>query len=370
MRNAILLFVISCLTAALPASAQSDSFVVDGVYRNYIVHLPTGYTSSAAYPLVLNLHGYTSNAVQEELYTQMDISADANHYIVVYPNGISNYWNAFGVGADDVKFIRQLIDTISVRHHINTKRVYSCGMSNGGYMSYTLACQLSDKIAAIASVAGTMSLNTYTTCNPGRKVPVMHIHGTTDPTVPYATGAGNSVGVEQTLAYWRDTNNCGMLSDTIDLANTNTGDSCTVKRIDYAHCSNSELLFYKVKNGGHTWPGSPISINLYGYTDRDISATDEIWKFFSKYSLDGPLSIDETINEKTMRIYPNPIKEIFEIESEKEINRIDLFDLSGRKLASFASPKNINISFLSSGIYELQISQNAGEQIISRIVKN
>jgi polyhydroxybutyrate depolymerase len=126
-----------------------DSFLVDGVYRNYILHIPTGYSSATQHPLVLNLHGYTSNASQEQLYTQMDVTADANNFLVVYPNGISNYWNSFGAGANDVKFLDSLIERIKQSYNIDTKCIYSCGMSNGGFMSYTLACQLSHKIAAL-----------------------------------------------------------------------------------------------------------------------------------------------------------------------------------------------------------------------------
>ena len=97
-----------------------DSFLVDGVYRNYILHIPSGYSAATQHPLVLNLHGYTSNAAQERAYTQMDVTADANNFLVVYPNGISNYWNSFGAGADDVKFLDSLIERIKRSYTIDT----------------------------------------------------------------------------------------------------------------------------------------------------------------------------------------------------------------------------------------------------------
>ena len=369
MQNRFLLFALGLFFFSASARAQIDSFIVDGVYRNYIIHLPAGYNGSTAYPLVFNLHGYTSNASEEELYTNMDATSDANHFILVYPNGIANYWNAFGTGADDVKFIRELIDTISSHYHVNSRRVYSCGISNGGYMSYTLACSLSDKIAAIASVSGTMSLNTYTTCSPARKVPVMHVHGTADLTVPYATGAANSIGVEQTLAFWRDTNDCRHITDTIDLPNTSTGDSCTVQRIDYAHCDNSEVLFYKITNGGHTWPNGTIGIPAYGYTDRDISANDEIWKFFNRYTLDGPTAIEETTIDPTLNIHPNPSTGILRIKTDSKINGTDIYDLTGRKVMSFTGEKELNISTLTPGMYIVHIVQNSNRQTLIKVVK-
>src|SRR4051812_1703298 len=238
MRFLAITLTICLILFQTNVKAQTDSFIVDGVYRNYIFHLPIGYNPANSYPLVLNLHGYTSNASQQMLYTQMNTSSDNNGYIVVYPNGIANYWNSWGpaggtFGADDVKFLTELIDTISAHHHVNPKRVYSCGMSNGGYMSYTLACSIADRLAAIASVAGTMSNYTYSNCNPARKIPVMHVHGTSDPTVPYGTGATGSIGVEQTVAFWRDTDACQNIADTVDIPDYSTGDSCTVQTIHY-----------------------------------------------------------------------------------------------------------------------------------------
>jgi polyhydroxybutyrate depolymerase len=326
-----------------------------------------------AYPLVFNLHGYTSNAAQAELYTKMDVSADAHHYIVVYPNGIGNYWNSWGApgvtGADDVKFIRELIDTMAVRYNIDQQRVYSCGMSNGGYMSYTLACGLSDRIAAIASVSGTMSTYTYAGCSPGRRVPVMHIHGTADQVVPYATGAANSIGVEQLLAFWRDTDMCGTLADTIDLPNTNLADSCTVRKIDYAHCNTSELLFYKINNGGHTWPGAPFNTPPYGYTDKDISATDEIWKFFEKYTLSGPAGIDKLPIEKTRSLYPDPATDKLYITAIKDADAIRIYDMTGREVLSAIGAGQLDISPLSPGLYAVSISARNGYSTTLKFVK-
>jgi polyhydroxybutyrate depolymerase len=364
------LSIIAFLIISLSASAVTDSFLVDGVYRNYILHLPSGYNVSNAYPLVLNLHGYTSNAAQEELYTNMDASADANAYIVVYPNGIANYWNSWGSGANDVKFLGELIDTISARYHVNSRRVYSCGISNGGYMSYTLACSMADRLAAIASVSGTMSNNTYSTCNPARKIPVMHIHGTSDATVPYATGAAGSIGAEQTVAFWRDTDACTLANDTTFIADSNPGDGCTVQRIRYQHCpANNEVLFYKIIGGGHTWPGGVFDVTNFGNTNHDISATDEIWNFFNRYSLDGLTGINEISTAPSLRIAPNPAANQLNILTDGDLINTTIYELCGREVLSVEKSKSIDIEHLMPGMYIATISASRGQRTSIRFVK-
>jgi polyhydroxybutyrate depolymerase len=360
----------------MSVKAQSDSFLVDGVYRNFNVHLPTGYNASTSHPLVLNLHGYGLDASSEELYTQMNVSADANGYIVVYPNGIGNYWNSWGpagtTGADDVKFLSELIDTVSAHYNVNPKRVYSCGLSNGGYMSYTLACTIADRLAAIASVSGTMSNYTYSTCVPSRKIPVMHIHGTTDNTVPYATGAQNSIGVEQTIAFWRDTDACQNISDTIDMPNLSTTDNCTAQRIHYPNCANgNDILFYKIIGGGHTWPSAFLDAAQYGNTNHDISATNEIWTFFNRYTLDGPVTtgIADVKTETAISIYPNPASNILSIKSDKDVVCVDIFDATGRRVISSAKNKSINISSLDAGMYVAKVTCTYSTQAVVKFTK-
>ncbi len=375
MKQRYITLILCFLLSAAHLSAQTDSFIVDGVYRNYNVHLPAGYSAATAHPLVLNLHGYTSNAGQQEIYSQMDASADTHGYIVVYPNGISNYWNSWGpaggsFGADDTKFLTELIDTLSAHYNVNPKRIYSCGMSNGGYMTYTLACAITDRLAAVASVAGTMSAYTYSTCHPSRKIPVMHIHGTTDPTVPYSTGATGSIGVEQTIAYWRDTNACQHVTDTTDLPNSNTADGCTVQTIHYPYCANgNDVLFYKIANGGHTWPGGLINISSFGNTNRDISATDEIWKFFDRYTLDGPVSGIEEVRALSFTVYPDPATFIIHLSGVIDIAELNIYDITGQKIMRQTDADQINVSTLSTGIYTLHVSDRKGMTGVIKFVK-
>ena len=146
----------------------------DGLTREYTIHIPPGYNADTPVPLMFSLHGYTSNNDFNLLYTGFNSIADTANFIVVYPLGTTylgaTHWNVggFTVGSpiDDVGFLETLIDEISSNYSINPDRVYSTGMSNGGYMSFLLACQINSKIAAIASVTGSMTPSTYDTLSP------------------------------------------------------------------------------------------------------------------------------------------------------------------------------------------------------------
>jgi len=365
----MLLLLFSFVT--LVSFAQTniiDSFLVDGVYRNYILHVPTGYSAATQHPLVLNLHGYTSNASQEQLYTQMDVTADANNFLVVYPNGISNYWNSFGAGADDVKFLDSLIERIKHSYTIDTTSIYSCGMSNGGFMSYTLACLLSHKIAAIASVTGTMSNYNLSHCTLKHKMPVLDIHGTADPTVNYATGVTNAVGVEATLAFWLDTNNCALISDTTDIPNTNLTDGCTAQLIRYQTCEqNAEVYFYKIAGGGHTWPGGSVTV---GVTNRDFNASTEIWNFFKRHKLNTSVGINDSKTE-TINAYPNPFDNVITLHLTSPQDVL-LYNALGEVVfeAKHQQQKiSINTASLAPGLYFLVTDDHQSLKSVKKMIK-
>jgi len=358
------LFCISAYSQTLPP----DSFIVDGVYRNYTLHIPTGYSASQQYPLVLNLHGYTSSASEQMAYTQMNNVADTAKFLVVYPNGISKQWNSFGAGANDVKFLDSLIERIKASYTIDSKAIFSCGMSNGGFMSYTLACQLSHKIAAIASVTGTLSTSTQANCAISHKVPVLDIHGTQDPIVDYTLGVTGSVNVEATIAFWRDTNDCAQAPDTTNIPDISQTDNSTVQLIRYPNCAaGSEVCFYKITGGGHTWPGAPfdISTNIYGYTNHDITASIVIWEFFKRHKM-GAVStgIDDTKTELQTIVFPNPF------DNQLAINRTDgksfeasIFDIMGKQIfgaQSTTSLLHVDTHSWSSGLYVLKLKSETG----------
>jgi len=356
------------------AQNQSGNFIFDGVLRDYILHIPPGYNSSVPTPLVLNLHGYTSNAQQQQLYTAFDSDADTAGYIVVYPNGIANAWNSgwnnpYFSGVDDVGFLSALIDTIAAAYTIDECRVFSTGMSNGGFMSYRLACELENKIAAVASVTGSMTDSMMFYCQNTRPVAVMEMHGTADNTVPY-NGSTAFTAIDDNLNFWKEHNNCTGTAFTEDLPDIDPLDGATVTKIYFTTCDTStELITFKVNGGGHTWPGASFNI---GVTTQDISANSEILKFFNKHpKCNIPTSLEENTSHQLL-LFPNPVENMLTIQSNLT-GRVELviYDFTGKIVyldEYYKDDTQIMIDNLSSGIYYLQAS-NHEETISSKLVK-
>ena len=268
------------------AQIQTGSFKFDGRTRNYRVFLPKNYSGATHFPLVIYLHSYGWTAQQGMNYTNLNQVADTANFIVAYPSAIPN-WNS-GIGdntnwpapdVDDVGFINALIDTLNNHYLIDLKKIYACGYSNGGFMSYKLACQLSHRIAAIASVCGVFSESTAKNFCPIKRMPILCIHGTLDGTVPN-NGTVGWLSVDQTLRYWTSFNNC-VHSDTISLPDSDPNDKSTVEKIKFTEdTGNYPVIYYKVSNGGHSWPGATQDFSWTGNTNRDMNASEVIWNFF------------------------------------------------------------------------------------------
>lgn len=340
-------------------SAQNinGSFTYDGLLRDYILHIPPGYNSANPAPLVLNLHGYTSNAAQQQLYTGFDSDADTAGYIVVYPNGIANAWNSgfnipYHSGVDDLGFLSALIDTISANYTIDACRVFSTGMSNGGFMSYRLACELENKIAAVASVTGSMTDSMVYYCQNNRPIAVMEMHGTADPTVPYI-GTNVFTPVEDNLNFWKQHNACTGTIFTQDLPNIDPLDGTTVTKLYINTCVDStELITFKINGGAHTWPGAAFNI---GVTTQDIKANSEILKFFNKHPrCNTSTTIDER-NVEHLLFFPNPVEDVLTLHcNSKENTEVIILDFTGKVVyrnEQFKDGLTIRLDYLSAGIY-------------------
>ena len=267
---------------AQPADA-TWTVLSSGMSRTANVHVPPNYDPTKPTPVVLNFHGFTSNAAQEALLSNMSAKADAEGFVVVYPEGLDSSWNAGACcglsaqnGVADVQFVSDLIDSLEVQLCVDAKRVFATGMSNGAFLSHRLGCELSDRVAAIAPVAGVLGVPQ---CNPKRPVPVMHFHGTADPLVPYDGSATLGFpAVSDTFAGWASRDGC-----TGDPAKTyDNGDAhCAT----YASCNaGATVTLCTIDNGGHTWPGG-LPVPSLGYTTTDISATDAMWTFFTEHPL-------------------------------------------------------------------------------------
>lgn len=274
------------------AQYETGGFDFEGQSRQYRVYLPNNYNSSQFFPLVIYLHSYDWTPQQGMNYTVLYEFAQSSGFLLCCPKGIQN-WNS-GIGDDDnwptpdvndVGFINALIDTLNAHYSIDLYRVYACGFSNGGFMSYKLACQLSHRFAAIASVGGVMSSSTATNFNPLHAVPVLQIHGTEDNSV--SIGGNNYwLSVDQTLNYWIDFNHCISPPESVSIPDTVQTDFSTVEKMSYKN-NNGEtrVVYYKVDNGGHSWPGSSdIGSPVWeGAKNRDIYANVEIWNFFKNF---------------------------------------------------------------------------------------
>jgi len=268
---------------------ETGGFEFDGLMRDYLVFLPKTYNKKASFPLVIYLHAKNWSPIEGMNHTQIHKVAESNNFLIVFPAGKDN-WNS-GLGDsihhetpdnDDVGFIRALIDRMEKRYNIDSNRVYAVGYGNGGFMAYKLACQLSDRVAAIAIVQGLFTKSTAEDCNPSRAIPIMHIHGTDTHYVPFdGTEAWHSV--DEALNYWTDFNNC-LETASVMLEDKIKDDGCTVEKISYEKCAdNANVLFYKVIDGGATWPGADDT--SFGTTNRDINAGVEIWNFFNEHML-------------------------------------------------------------------------------------
>lgn len=365
------------------ANAQTAGFMHNGVQRTYILHLPTGFSAGDTLPLVLNLHGLTQNGQAQSDLSAFNAISDREKFIVVHGNGINASWNALSGtyygGVDDVGFLSALIDTINRDYHINLNRVYSTGMSNGGFMSYRLACELSHRIAAIASVTGTMTDSMMFYCNPSRPVPVLHFHGTTDPVVSY-TGGTNITPVMDALDYWVNHNNCGASYSTTPMPNTNTADNCTVSKLYWGPGDQqSEVIHYKVLGGGHTWPGSGNNFfGLVGNLNMDVNASEIIWEFFNRHSLQGLISsVNEAEGSRGLvKVFPNPANDVLNIEwKETRITSIELCDVSGKMiLETTVEPSGTSVQLpvkdLAAGLYLVSCTTVDGKKMVMKVAKD
>jgi polyhydroxybutyrate depolymerase len=370
-----LLFALFATFSSFSQSTVSGSIQHDGEERDYRLYLPEGYAQNASWPLVFNLHGFGSSAFEQELYSQMNMIADTAKFLVCYANGLNNAWNvgwAFGSTADDVGFISALIDTLIAEYNIDPSRVYSCGMSNGGFMSYRLACELNDRVAAIASVTGSMAPGYIGECEPGKAVPVMEVHGTADLVVPYNGLTGVNVHMDTVIQFWTENNECELDVEISNIPDVDPDDGCTATRMDYNDCANgSRVSLFKVNGGGHTWPGSPLTLDV---TNQDFNASEEIWLFFKKYTIEGPVSIRGP--QKILRplsVYPNPVGNQLIISADQMLKgqEYEIFNQLGVRIGEgiVEIGNTLDVSRLSTGIYFLRLVSLQGYQPI-RFIKN
>ena len=359
----VILLIVGFVFSSSAQQTINASITHDGIERDYIIYVPEIYDGSTSVPLVLNFHGFGSSASQQMFYGDFRDIADTEGFLLVHPEGTTfignQFWNVGFPGIsstiDDVGFTEALIDELATLYTIDLDRVYATGMSNGGFMSFLLACQLSEKIAAVASVTGSMTQDTFDDCNAQLPTPVLQIHGTEDDVVLYNEN-NLSLPIPDVISYWVDHNNCETTPTTTTLPDVDVSDGSTIEHSVYEDGDNGITTEHmKVIGGGHTWPGSVI--NTAG-TNQDIDASMEIWLFFSRYDIDGLLSTYDFENNQ-VTIYPNPTqsKINLSLNFSKEVD-YKLFSPLGKQLMTgtiTSSNEEIDISHLPSNIYFLKV---------------
>ena len=354
---------------------EERTITVDGLERECLLYIPAAYDGSEEWPLVFNLHGAGSNPEEQLSLSGMNAVADTGHFLVAYPLGIQNGEGLEGTGwntslqpdfQDDVLFISNLIDTIANDYSVDLDRVYTCGMSNGGGMSVTLACELPERLAAVASVASPGILEN---CDPQRPMPLMSIQGTEDLFVPFNGGpsiALPDLNIELPPArdhvqFWLDNNGCILDSTVIEFEDIVPDDNSTISARRFTNCEtyirqdgveqSAEVWFYIIENGGHVWPGPELP-DFFGNSNLDINASVEIWNFFNRHSLATTTTTHELdATAINLRAYPNPVSDQFIIEFElPQSNRIqvDLYNPLGQRVANIAN------QFMEAGAHRLQ----------------
>ena len=334
------------------AQPEPQTFFIGGQERQYYLYLPDGISDDA--PLVFVLHGYSGDALGIMNYSGMNQVADDNGFAVCYPQGLSDDWdyNFWNVGydwheyetVDDVEFLTELAEYLRGEYDLSRDHVFSTGMSNGGDMSYLLACEASEIFRAIAPVAGCMMTWIYDSCTPANPMPVFEIHGTYD-NITWWEGAdeifndgwGPWESVDTTFNFWTQLNGCtDFTMDTLPDINTSDG-SYVISHKNTNGVNNNEVWLYEVVNGGHDWPGA--------YGNMDINSSEEIWNFFTNF-IDNSLGITNKNEIQKPNIfllqqnYPNPFNPVTTLIyslTEENMVKITVYDMLGRKVRTLVN---------------------------------
>ena len=295
-----LILLSQCESTETPAPQEyriNATLTVDGIARTYLLVLPSTYYSSdtTKFPLVVGLHGTGGSASQFDLDYGVTEKANNTQFIAVYPEGVPRAgilkvrtWNAgkccdysMQRNVDDVGFIRNLIDLMISDYRVNSGRVYVTGMSNGGMLAYRLACEMPEKIAAMATISCTMVVDRP--CAPSRSVPILHIHSKLDEKVPDEGGIGFGgyyyPPVDSVLNVWSAIDRCTSPAQVVI-------DSALYKHTTWSACDPGVTIqYYLTEDGGHSWPGGLKPQPRADEPSKAVNATDVMWEFFGQHEL-------------------------------------------------------------------------------------
>jgi len=355
------------------SQAQTNKTIQHGnETRSYREYVPASYNPSVPVPLVIAIHGLGDNMTNFSNVGFQLLGAFEN-FIVVYPQAmpspLGNAWNAgmqysgytLNSHINDVGFISALIDSVMSEYSIDPARVYATGFSMGGFMANRLACELSHRIAAIASAAGTRG-NLITNCNAWRPVPFCHLHGNEDPTVPFSN---NQYGMDPTdlVEWWVLFNQCST-TPVITQMPDNVADGITVTHYDFPDGNDgSNVEFYLADGAGHVWLYEPAN---------DVNYTVLIWDFLKKHSLVS-LGINDVIEKENIRVFPTIADEIIYIALSPEVQSATflLYQANGQLVKEQTITQqndDLSVAALSNGIYFWKAMTDKGTFFSGKVI--
>jgi polyhydroxybutyrate depolymerase len=295
-------------TVTLPPGGGRDEAVADGAAdvaaegeRWYLRHVPPAHDGTTPVPLVVDLHSYAEGAEVHTVHSGLGPHGDEAGFVTVTPQGtgVVPMWRATP-GSPDVAFVGQVLDHVEATLCVDRARVYVAGLSNGAMLASVLACELPDRIAAVAAVAGVTAVEG---CDPDRPVPVVAFHGTEDPFLDYDGGFGAAVAalpapdgdgvvgdaqpavvmpVPEVVAAWAGRNGCDAAAGPSE-----EGVAEDVTRLAFDCPAGAEVVLYRVEGGGSTWPGAELlreATDVVGVTTFSVAATEITWSFFTAHA--------------------------------------------------------------------------------------
>ena len=288
--------MILCLLTLVPLQAQEATPDADFAARTYELFVPDSYDADTPAPLLMVLHGASGSGARSQAWLGFDALAEAENFIVVYPDGLYNNWD-FGAGVltpdgyiqvDDVGYLTSVVDELEADYNIDPARVFVAGMSNGALMAYRLACEAPDTFKAVAGVAAGVFVMAAQNCD--KPIAVLFVQGSEDQILPWDGTLldGQYVGLSaaDSLSFWAQLNGCNTKTDAVkqaDLPDSDKTDHSTVKQISLTDCADgTQVQFYAVVGGGHTWPGRPFDVDMeLGAVNMDMDATQVIWEWLA-----------------------------------------------------------------------------------------
>jgi len=376
----VLLLITALCFLTLEMEAQYHNFNHNGLTRQYIYFAPSNLSEKA--PLVFVMHGYSGDAYSIQDYCQMNAIAEQNGFAVCYPRGTKDAWgNRFwnvgyefhtGSEVNDVAFITELAVFLQSTHNLSPENTFASGMSNGGDMSFFLACEVPAIFRAVAPICGTVMTINFENCT--TPIPLFAINGNDDDVTWYngdpdnEGGWGAYLGIPEIIEHFAGLNECQSFSNET-LPNINSTDGSMVE-FDRHHngINNNEVWLYRVEGGAHDWPGA--------WGNMDVNASEEVWHFFSQFLLTTPVDDLSLEGQSLPLVFPNPatgmgINISFNFRKQTQVR---IMDISGKAVfqQTLEPVNNPTLSFnqkLETGFYTIVFTDGNGTGTVKFVVK-